>query len=94
MSNAVKRIIQLQSSDSDEVFAKTLYKKKKKKGALLIRPLEKTVRKMVKAHKNMLKCYLKRHDKSNKKKKNGWLLDLAPNVGACNLGAAKSVLKI
>ena len=94
MSNAVKSIIQLQPSNSDEVFIKTLYKKKKKKSTFLIHPIEKAVKRIVKTHKNTLKFYLKRHSKSNKKKKDGWLIDLAPNIGASNLNAAKSVLKL
>jgi hypothetical protein len=95
MGSAIKSIVQLESTDSDEVYVKTIQKKKKKKkGNFLLKPVEKTVKRLIKTNKQALECYEKRHNKSNKKKKDGWLLELAPNVFACNLKALKSAIKV
>lgn len=55
-------------------------KGKKKKQSALLKPLEKRQRKMVKAMRSGSERYLAGHEKSNTKKKDGWLRDLGKNA--------------
>ncbi|NES20479.1 MAG: hypothetical protein F6K41_16485 [Symploca sp. SIO3E6] len=54
-------------------------KKKKKKQATALKPFEKAVFKQAKKFDEASKEYRDRHEKSNKKKKNGWIKDLPKN---------------
>ncbi|NET59121.1 MAG: hypothetical protein F6K47_24150 [Symploca sp. SIO2E6] len=54
-------------------------KKKKKKQAAALKPWEKAVFKQAKRFDEASKEYRDRHEKSNKKKKNGWIKDLNKN---------------
>lgn len=60
----------------------TIYedKGKKKKQSSLLKPFEKRQRKMAKAMINGGERYLEGHDKSNTKKKDGWLRDIGKNA--------------
>ncbi|WP_318700463.1 hypothetical protein [Roseofilum sp. SID2] len=54
-------------------------KKKKKKQSSALKPSEKAVFKLAKRYDEASKEYRDRHEKSNKKKKNGWIKDLPKN---------------
>ncbi|NEP58851.1 MAG: hypothetical protein F6K31_17830 [Symploca sp. SIO2G7] len=54
-------------------------KKKKKKQAAALKPYEKTIFKVAKSYDKATKEYKDRHEKSNRKKKNGWIKDLPKN---------------
>ncbi|NEO16441.1 MULTISPECIES: hypothetical protein [Moorena] len=54
-------------------------KKKKKKQAAGLKPLEKAVFKQAKRLDEASKIYKDRHEKSNRKKKNGWIKDFGKN---------------
>ncbi|NEO73826.1 hypothetical protein [Moorena sp. SIO3H5] len=54
-------------------------KKKKKKQAAALKPLEKAIFKQAKRLDDASKIYKERHEKSNRKKKNGWIKDLGKN---------------
>ena len=54
----------------DEVFSR-----RRKKQSRLLRPLEKAVRKGVKRNLRVMQRYLNLHERSNRKKKNGWVRD-------------------
>jgi len=54
-------------------------KKKKKKQAAALKPYEQATFKLAKRYDNATKVYRERHEKSNRKKKNGWLKDLPKN---------------
>ena len=58
-------------------------KKKKKKGkkSKLLSPWGKSLKKMAKRQDKASRVYLKRHKRSDKKKKNGWFKDFAKNYG-------------
>jgi len=95
MKKAIESITHLQTDDSNGISAKQIYKKKKKKkGSFSIVPTEKIVLKMIKISQSSLKCYTKRHKKSNQKKRDGWLLDLGPNLGACQLNTIKNIVRL
>jgi len=85
-SEKVKSITVLQSEDDFGGTPEVLYgessskrKKKKKKQARALKPLEKMTFQMAKRYDKATKEYRDRHEKSNKKKKNGWIKDFAKN---------------
>ncbi|MBZ4194221.1 MAG: hypothetical protein LAE24_07940 [Candidatus Contendobacter sp.] len=59
----------------DEVFGS-----RRKKQSRFLRPLEKIVRKKVKRNLRVMQRYLNLHERSNCKKKNGWIRDCFRNA--------------
>ena len=59
----------------DEVFGR-----RSKKQSRLLRPLEKIIRKGVKRNVRVMQRYLNLHERSNRKKRNGWMRDYIRNV--------------
>ncbi len=61
----------------------TLYReksKKRKKGTPGLRQVERLLRRGVKANQSFTGTYLKRHDRSNRKRRDGWVRDLTVNL--------------
>jgi uncharacterized protein with von Willebrand factor type A (vWA) domain len=52
----------------------------KKKNTKLLRPVEKLVRRLGKAQAKSASIYSERHERSSRKKKNGWLFDMVSNM--------------
>ena len=80
LNKAVRRIVVITPEEGRAV---TVYKgksRKKKKGSQIVRPLEKVVRRLGNATRQSARTYLARHDKSNRKKKDGWLREFNYNV--------------
>ncbi len=82
----IKSVTVLQSEEDFGGVPETLYgsspskrKKKKKKQARALKPYEKMVFSMAKKYDKASKDYRDRHEKSNRKKKNGWIKDFAKN---------------
>lgn len=79
----VKRVTVLQKDGSTgkltavKEYRKGRRRKKRSKGLRLI---EKMVRRVSNAQRAMSNVYGDRHERSNRKKKDGWLKDLIPNV--------------
>lgn len=83
VSSSIRRILVIQPGEGGRWHTETLYEKKrrkKKKGTRLLRPLEKRVRSASKANRKTFETYEKRHKKSNRKKRDGWIRDLNYNV--------------
>lgn len=53
---------------------------KKKRGTKEARPFEKMVRKLVEGQLATAQAYLDRHNRSNSRKRDGWLKDMGDNV--------------
>jgi hypothetical protein len=64
-------------------------KKKKKKGSPLFRPMAKMVRRSMEAQRVFAEDYLRRHAKSNTKRKDGWMRDGFYN----NMRAGRKAMK-
>jgi Family of unknown function (DUF6312) len=64
-------------------------KKKKRKGSLLFRRMDKMVRKSMEAQRAYADDYLRRHAKSNAERKDGWVRDGMYN----NMRAGKTAMK-
>jgi hypothetical protein len=83
LSKSVKRAIRLDRDASGAYNPVVLYESpsaKKKKSAPGIRMLDKTLRRSINAQKAFLDRYMNLHERSKTKKRNGWIIDLAPNV--------------
>ncbi len=64
-------------------------KGKKKKGTFLFRRMDKMVRRAMSAERAYADDYLRRHEKSNRKKKDGWIRDGFYN----NMRAGRKAMK-
>lgn len=83
LSKSVKKAIRLEKGPSGEYKAVTIYESpepKKKKGFTGFRILDKSLRRSIGAQKAFLDRYLSLHEQSNHKEKDGWVMDLAPNM--------------
>ena len=65
----------------------------KKKASKLLRPIEKLVRRLNKTQARSASIYSERHERSARKKKNGWLSDMVPNMRKAQKLAWKSTRK-
>ena len=84
LDKSVKSVVLLNSTDSGARSSETLYKAKKakkKKQSKMLKLLEKSLRKSLKTQAKVAEDYLERHDRSNKKKRDGWVRDVVKNVG-------------
>jgi len=61
-----------------------------KKQSKALKPLERMVRKLVKSEVAAANAYLERHEKSNRRKSNGWLRDIGKNLKKAASTARKS----
>ncbi|MCA9537736.1 MAG: hypothetical protein KC620_02535 [Myxococcales bacterium] len=76
---SIRRILIL---DAEHGSVTTLHKRKdksKKKQSRLLRPFERGQRRLATAYSTASESYLDRHKRSNRKKRNGWIRDLAKN---------------
>jgi len=94
LSKAVKRIVIPQQAAtggvSPGVYVLKGKKKKKKKTSKENRFLEKLVRHGARANRRTADEYLSRHNRSSRKKKNGWLRDLSNNISRSGRKGRKS----
>jgi Family of unknown function (DUF6312) len=67
------------------------HKRKRKKLSRGSRPMEKLARRMARANIKTSDTYLSRHNRSNRKKRNGWLRDLSYNLMRSNRKGQKSL---
>lgn len=57
-----------------------IFKKRRKRQSWLLRPFEKRVRRGMARNIRVVRRYLELHDRSNRKKKNGWMRDYFRNM--------------
>ena len=83
MPQSVKSIAVIDSDEKGRDVPYTQYrkkKKKKKKSTLGFRETELVVRRLAEAQQAFVDSYLSRHNKSYRKKRDGWLVDAPENV--------------
>jgi len=82
MSKAVEEIILLRQDDRGRSTSRTVYRrrKKRKKGSEPLETVGKMVRKLVSGQQTAAEMYVRRHDKSNREERDGWIRDLSYNV--------------
>jgi hypothetical protein len=83
LNRAVKRLTILKKDDATGKFAAVAefrQGRKRKKRSRGLRLIEKVVRRLSRAQATAASAYSERHERSNRKKKDGWLKNLIPNV--------------
>ena len=83
VGKGIRRVILLRRDEAGVMTATTVYrarKRKKKKGTAGVREAERVVRAVGEAQKAVADTLVKRHKRSNRKQKDGWLRDLGQNV--------------
>lgn len=92
--SSVRSVVQLEPGPAGGFVAVEVYRVpggKKKKGTALLRPLGRTVRRVAEAQKVAGERYLERHNRSNEKKRDGWIRDLGNNVYRASLKGQKAL---
>ena len=90
----VRAITLVAPNEQGELTATTLYaaqRKKRKKGSPGLREVDRLVRRSGRAQRAIIDTYQERHDRSNRKRRDGWLDDLNRNVFKAN---AKGLRKL
>jgi hypothetical protein len=82
LEKAVRRVTILTRGDAGTTTPVTIYKREadRKKGTRAFRPFETAVRRWARASEASADDYLQRHERSNRKKRDGWLRDLNFNA--------------
>jgi Family of unknown function (DUF6312) len=94
LSKSVRRVTVLQKdAATGAVSPVVVFRKgrKTKKQTAYVKPFEKFGRSMVKASDTATGEYLRRHKKSNKKHRDGWIRDAATNLVRANAKGAKKL---
>jgi Family of unknown function (DUF6312) len=91
LTKSVRQITVLQRDGSGALSPVVVFKRRrsKKKSTRLLRPLEKSTRSIAEATDAFTGSYLKRHKRSNRKHRDGWLRDVPGN----NVKATRKALK-
>jgi hypothetical protein len=83
LGKKVRRVTVLEHNASNgQVTPVVLFRggKKNRKTTRMSRPLERTIRRWADAHSEMADTYLSRHNKSTRKRRDGWVRDLNLNL--------------
>ena len=82
VSRAVRRVTILSRDESGSVVPVVVFsrRRKKKKSSRPLRPLEEFTRQWAEAGSRTGNNYLARHKKSNRKRRDGWLIDVNGNL--------------
>ena len=83
VGKGIRRITLLRRDEAGVMTATNVFragKRKKNKGTAGVREMERVVRAVGEAQKAVADTLLKRHKRSNRKRKDGWLHDLGQNV--------------
>lgn len=96
LDSAVERVTFLGKDDKTGLFyVSSVFRNEggKKKASKLLRPVEKLVRRLNKTQALSASLYRERHERSSRKKKNGWLSDIVTNMRKAQKSAWKSTEK-
>ena len=79
---SIRRITVLQSDPSGAIVPAVVYERrgKRKKGSRELRPLERLARGWAKTGEEVAATYVRRHRRSNRKRRDGWVRDMGANV--------------
>jgi hypothetical protein len=94
LNSSVRSVTILQKDSSGVVAPLVIYQRrrgKKRKSTALLKPFEAITRRVVDAQATTLQSYRSRHDRSNRKKKDGWVRDLPVNVVRASQRGAKAL---
>jgi hypothetical protein len=94
LGKSVKRVIQLQKDQAGHVVPVTLYRKRgegKRKVTPALEPLDRAMRRIANAQVAFANTYIDRHNRSNEKRRDGWMVDLIPNVVEAGSNSTKKL---
>jgi len=93
LPESVRSVIVLRPDPSGQMISTTLHEpeKKKAKGSKRMRAMERPVVNTAKGLREFANAYLDRHDRSNEKKKNGWVRDLGYNLYKADMKGMKKL---
>jgi hypothetical protein len=94
VSKSVEQIVRLEKDKSGAVKPVVLYKKprsKRKKGSPGVRVIEKAIWRLANANRAYVDTYVGLHNNSNRKNKDGWLIDLGKNVAKAARNGRKNL---
>jgi hypothetical protein len=94
LSRSVRRVTVLSRDDSGKIVPVIVYdgrRRKKKKGSRMLKPVERMVRQMARANDAAAADYLRRHKKTNRKRRDGWLRDAHVNLLRAGQKGAKKI---
>lgn len=76
------RITVIRRDENGKLVARERYEEgpRRKKQSKLLKPLERTMRRAIGFESRLLNDYLGRHERSNAKKRDGWIKDLPRNL--------------
>jgi hypothetical protein len=82
LSRSVRRITILERDANGDVTPSVVFKRDRgrKKSSAAIRPFERVVRAYADSGEALTRTYLRRHKKSNRKRRDGWLRDYLLNA--------------
>jgi len=89
---SVRRVVRLTQDAAGNVAPQVVFEREEtgpKKGSRMLRPFEKMVHRWAKGEQARAARYLERHERSNAKKKDGWVRDLNLNVFRAAKAGAK-----
>jgi hypothetical protein len=78
----IKRVTVIKRDGRGQILSRDAYEgeRKTKKQSKALRPMEREVRRMMEFQQDVIQNYLSRHQRSNEKRRNGWLSDMPGNV--------------
>ncbi len=78
----IKRVTVIKRDAHGQIVSRDAYegKRKSKKQSKGLRPIERELRKILEFRADVINNYLERHQRSNEKKRDGWLTDLPSNM--------------
>jgi hypothetical protein len=95
VSSSVRRITLLRKDAFGVVVPVPLYERStSKKGTRSVKFFERSARRVAKGQLKIAESYLSRHEKSNQKKKDGWLRDFNANVFKASQKGLKQLRRI
>jgi len=80
--NPIKRVTVLKRDDTGRIVSREAFEGDRhgKRSSRNLRPMERGIRKLVDFQTRVLDEYMARHERSNEKKRDGWLKDMPKNV--------------
>jgi hypothetical protein len=83
MAPSVRSVVRLEAGPNGRLESVEVYRRPdegRRKGTRLLRPVDRAVKRLARAQEAAATAYLERHDRSNTKKRDGWLRDIGNNV--------------
>ena len=78
----IKRVTVIKRDDRGRIVSRDAYEseRKTKKQSKTLRPMERNLRRMLEFQQDVITNYLGRHERSNRKRRDGWLSDMPRNM--------------